>query len=160
MTRNQIFSHFLFLSIYLFFHFSLSLYVFFSLFLSLKVLSFILVCGLFVSCLSIDLLPFLHRDIHTKRGKGHYYENHNIENQKEHRKICKPSQRRKWLLSWSQLRHHNVENGFLVDHYIEKNEKNIKKISFAWFSHFDYLWHKYLWHFGVNKNFLTWLNLT
>ncbi len=49
---------------------------------------------------------------------------------------------------------------FLVDHYIEKNEKNIQKISFVWFSHFDYLWRKYLWHFGVNKNFLNWLNLT
>jgi len=42
------------------------------------------------------------------------------------------SERWKWLLSWSQLRHHNVENGFWVDHYIEKNEKNIKKISFVW----------------------------
>jgi hypothetical protein len=70
------------------------------------------------------------------------------------------SERRKWLLSWSQLQHHNVENGFWVDHYIEKNEKNIEKISFVWISHFDYLWRKYLWHFGVNKNFLTWLNLT
>ena len=93
-------------------------------------------------------------------GKGHYYENHNVKNQKEHRKICKPSQCRKWLLSWSQLWHHNIKNGFLVNHYIEKNEKNIEKISFVWFSHFDYLWRKYLWHFGVNKNFLTWLNLT
>ncbi len=70
------------------------------------------------------------------------------------------SQHQKWLLSWSQLRHHNVENGFLVDHHIEKTEKNIEKISFVWFSHFDYLWRKYLWHFGANKNFLTWLNLT
>jgi hypothetical protein len=24
-------------------------------------------------------------------GKGHYYKNHNVKNQKEHRKICKPS---------------------------------------------------------------------
>jgi hypothetical protein len=32
-------------------------------------------------------------------GKGHYYKNHNVKNQKEHQKICKPSQRRKWLLS-------------------------------------------------------------
>ncbi len=45
---------------------------------------------------------------------------------------------------------------WLFDHYIEKNEKNIKKISFVWFSHCEYLWRKYLWHFGVNKNFLTW----
>ncbi len=93
-------------------------------------------------------------------GKGHYYENHKVKNQKEHQKICKPSQRQKWLLSWSQLQYHNVKNGFLVDHYIEKNEKNIEKISFVWFSHFDYLWRKYLLHFGVNKNFKTWLNLT
>ena len=70
------------------------------------------------------------------------------------------SEHRKWLLSWSQLGHHNVENGFWVDHYIKKNEKNIEKISFVWILHFDYLWGKYLWHFGVNKNFLTWLNLT
>ncbi len=26
-----------------------------------------------------------------KMGKGHYYENNNVKNQKEHRKICKPS---------------------------------------------------------------------
>jgi hypothetical protein len=24
-------------------------------------------------------------------GKGHYYKNHNIKNQKEHQKICEPS---------------------------------------------------------------------
>ncbi len=53
----------------------------------------------------------------------------------------------------------------LVDHYyknhnVEKNEKNIEKISLVWFSHFDYLSRKYLWHFGIHKNFLTWLNLT
>ena len=34
-------------------------------------------------------------------GKGHYYENHNIENQKEHRKICEPSLHRKSPLKWS-----------------------------------------------------------
>ncbi len=54
----------------------------------------------------------------------------------------------------------NIENGFLADHYIENHfflvhhyyenqnvEKNVKKnienLSFVWFSHFDYLWHKY-----------------
>jgi hypothetical protein len=36
---------------------------------------------------------------HVKLGKGHYYKNPNVKNQKEHRKICKPSQRQKWLLS-------------------------------------------------------------
>ena len=30
-------------------------------------------------------------------GKGQNYEFHNVENQKEHRKPCKPSQRRKGL---------------------------------------------------------------
>ena len=54
--------------------------------------------------------------ITTSKLVDHYYENHNVENQKEHRKICKPSQHWKWLLSWSQLRHHNIENGFWVDH--------------------------------------------
>ena len=45
-------------------------------------------------------------------GKGHYYENQNVENQKEHRKPCKPSQRRKELLKRSERRkanYHNVE---------------------------------------------------
>jgi hypothetical protein len=32
-------------------------------------------------------------------GEGHYYENQNIENQKEHRKNCKASEHRKCLLS-------------------------------------------------------------
>jgi hypothetical protein len=30
-------------------------------------------------------------DFRGKAPKGHYYENHNIENQKEHPKICEPS---------------------------------------------------------------------
>ena len=88
----------------------------------------------------------------------------------EHRK-SKRSERRKCLLSWSLLRHHNVENGFWVDHYIEKNEKNIENLNFVWFLHFNYLWRhfNYLWHMvlwttGIKKwifkNSLTWLNLT
>ena len=83
----------------------------------------------------------------------------------------KRSERRKCLLSWSLLRHHNVENGFWVDHYIEKNEKNIKNLNFVWFLHFNYLWRhfNYLWHMvlwttGIKKwifkNSLTWLKLT
>ena len=32
-------------------------------------------------------------------GKGQNYENHNVENQKEHRKIWRRSLHRKWLLS-------------------------------------------------------------
>ena len=35
-------------------------------------------------------------------GKGQNYEFHNVENQKEHRKPCKPSQRRKDLLKRSE----------------------------------------------------------
>jgi len=72
-------------------------------------------------------------------GKGHYYKNHNVENQKEHQKICKPSLHQKSLFSWSLLRHHYIKNGFLVDHYIKidkdhyyKNqnvEKNVKRKS-------------------------------
>jgi hypothetical protein len=37
-------------------------------------------------------------------GKGQNYENQNVENQKEHRKPCKPSQRRKDLLKRSERR--------------------------------------------------------
>ena len=38
------------------------------------------------------------------------------------------SQHRKWLFSWSQLQHHYIKNGFLVDHYYDNQnvEKNIK----------------------------------
>ncbi len=102
-------------------------------------------------------------------GKGHYYKFHNIKIQKERWKICKPSLHRKSLYSWSLLRHHYIKNGFLVDHYIENHclfsssllqksecrkecEKNIKSLGFVWFSHFDYLWRRYLWHFGKKKN--------
>ncbi len=83
----------------------------------------------------------------------------------------KRSERRKCLLSWSLLRHHNVENGFWVDHYITKNEKNIENLNFVWFLHFNYLWrhfnnlwHMVLWTTGIKKwifkNSLTWLKLT
>jgi hypothetical protein len=34
-------------------------------------------------------------------GKGHYYKNQNVENQKEHQKICEPSLHRKYPLKWS-----------------------------------------------------------
>ena len=37
-------------------------------------------------------------------GKGQNYENQNVKNQKEHRKPCKPSQRRKDLLKRSERR--------------------------------------------------------
>ena len=37
-------------------------------------------------------------------GKGQNYENQNVENQKEHRKPCKPSQRQKDLLKRSERR--------------------------------------------------------
>ncbi len=87
------------------------------------------------------------------------------------RRKSKRSERRKCLLSWSLLQHHNVENGFWVDHYIEKNEKNIENLNFVWFLHFNYLWRhfNYLWHMvlwttGIKKwifkNSPTWLKLT
>ncbi len=38
------------------------------------------------------------------KGKGQNYENQNVENQKEHRKPCKPSQRRKDLSKRSERR--------------------------------------------------------
>ena len=39
-----------------------------------------------------------------KKGKGQNYENQNVKNQKEHRKPCKPSQRRKDLFKRSERR--------------------------------------------------------
>ena len=65
-------------------------------------------------------------------GKGHYYENQNVEKQ--------PKRTSKISV-------------FLVHHYyknqnVEKNEKNIENLNFVWFSHFNYLWRhfNYLWH--------------
>ncbi len=58
----------------------------------------------------------------VKWGKGHYYEFHDVENQKEHQKICKPSLHRNVAFSWSLLRHHY-------------NDK--KRLLMFWF----YLWH-------------------
>ena len=84
-----------------------------------------------------------------KRGKGHYYQFHNIENQKEHQKICKPSlhqkslfssslllqsEHRKWLFSWSLLwqksdfRCSDFTYGVKKDHNVENQNIN-------------YLWH-------------------
>jgi hypothetical protein len=43
-------------------------------------------------------------------GEGQNYENQNVENQKELRKPCKPSQRRKELLKRSERRKANFQN--------------------------------------------------
>jgi hypothetical protein len=51
------------------------------------------------SLIILNVNSLLLKEPVKMRGKGHYYKNHNVENQKEHRKICKPSQRQKWLLS-------------------------------------------------------------
>ncbi len=48
-------------------------------------------------------------DLVNQAGKGHYYENQNIENQKEHRKKFKASEHRKCLFSSSLLRHHYIK---------------------------------------------------
>ncbi len=66
-------------------------------------------------------------------GKGQNYKNQNVENQKELRKPCKPSQRQKDLLKQSERRkanYQNVEKRIIttlkrVDHYYENH--NVKK---------------------------------
>ena len=106
-------------------------------------------------------------------GKGQNYENHNVENQKELRKLRRRSEHRKDWLKQSERQkanYHNVEKQIIttskrVDHYyknqnVEKNEKNIESLSFVWFSNLNYLWRKYLWHFGKKTkilNSLAWL---
>ncbi len=67
--------------------------------------------------------------------------NQNIENQKEHQKNFKASEHQKCLFSSSLLRHHYIKidkdhTMKVVDRYyknqnIEKNEKNIKSLSFV-----------------------------
>ena len=58
-------------------------------------------------------------------GKGQNYENHNVENQKELRKLCRRSERRNGLFSWSERRNQNVENVFWVDqNYDDQNVEN------------------------------------
>ena len=49
-----------------------------------------------------------------KMGKGHYYEFHNVEIQKERRKKFKASERRKWLFSFSLLRNQNMEKNIKI----------------------------------------------
>ena len=51
----------------------------------------------FFTCTVHFFKTFTHQPFNM--GKGHYYENQNIENQKEHRKNCKASEHRKCLLS-------------------------------------------------------------
>ncbi len=63
------------------------------------------VCRWTEESLSLNKIQGQKSDVNNA-GKGHYYENHNVENQKEHWKICKPSLHRKSLFSWSLLRHH------------------------------------------------------
>ena len=73
---------------------------------------------------------------HKLSGNGQNYEYQNVENQKELRKPCKPSQRRKDLLKRSERRkanYQNVEKRIIttskrVDHYYENHnvEKNVE----------------------------------
>jgi hypothetical protein len=54
----------------------------------------------------------------------------------------------KWLFSWSL--HQNWQRSLLQKSERQKEcEKNIESLSFVWFSHFDYLWHKYLLRFWL-----------
>jgi hypothetical protein len=46
----------------------------------------------------------------NNEGEGQNYKNQNVENQKELRKPCKPSQRRKELLKRSERRKENFQN--------------------------------------------------
>jgi hypothetical protein len=69
-------------------------------------------------------------------GKGQNYENQNVENQKELRKLRRRSERQNGLFSWSECRkanYHNVEKQIIttskrVDHYYENHngEKNVE----------------------------------
>jgi hypothetical protein len=64
-------------------------------------------------------------------GKGQNYENQNVENQKELRKLRRWSERQNGLFSWSERRNQNVENVFWVDQNsdnqnIENSIKNQK----------------------------------
>ena len=71
-------------------------------------------------------------------GNGQNYENQNVENQKELRKPCKPSQRRKDLLKRSERQKANYQNvkkriittSKRVDHYYEYHnvEKNVESL--------------------------------
>jgi hypothetical protein len=56
---------------------------------------------------SFDLRLF---QIVENKGEGQNYENQNVENQKELRKPCKPSQRQKELLKRSERRKANFQN--------------------------------------------------
>ena len=70
---------------------------------------------------------FTYKEIEIKEakfeGEGHNYEFHNVENQKEHWKIWRPSLHRKSLFSWSLLWHTTTTK---------------KRLSTLWF----YLWHQ------------------
>ncbi len=69
-------------------------------------------------------------------GKGQNYENQNVENQKELRKLRRRSERQNDLFSWSERRkanYQNVEKRIIttskrVDHYYENHnvEKNVE----------------------------------
>ena len=110
-------------------------------------------------------------------GKGQNYENHNVENQKELRKLRRRSEHRNGLFSWSERRkanYHNVEKQIIttskrVDHYyknhnVEKNEKNVESLIFVIFHILTTYGVWVLWTPGVKKwifkSSLAWLNLT
>jgi hypothetical protein len=60
-------------------------------------------------------------------GKGHYYKNQNIENQKEHQKLSKKSQSIRTLKSVFLVHHYynirTLKSVFLVDHKYKKLTK-------------------------------------
>jgi hypothetical protein len=84
-------------------------------------------------------------------GKGHYYEFHNVEIQKERWKIAIDHYIEKIYNSDQNvesekdqnIESENITMSKVVDHYyknVEKNEKNVESLIFVWFSHFNYLW--------------------
>jgi hypothetical protein len=76
-------------------------------------------------------------------GKGHYNEFHNVENQKEHRKICKPSLHRNVAITTTtsllrqkkDFRQCDFTYGIKKDHNVENQKYLFKQLPMAY-----YLW--------------------
>jgi hypothetical protein len=97
-------------------------------------------------------------------GKGHYYKNQNVKDQKEHQKNCKPSLHQKYSKKDQNIKidkdqkieidkDQDIESkGSLHRKPARQKEHQKSNLSdFCILTKLFYLWCKYLWYFGVNK---------
>ncbi len=121
------------------------------------------ICLHFILLLLLNVLGLINLQCSTTQSKtlknkrgGRNVENQNVEGSERQKYFLNWSERRKWRVD-QNVKNQNVES-------LKKNIKSLICLIFKFWRSVNYLWCKYLWHFGVKKSilksFLACLNLT